>query len=132
MRSPSFSVYTLAVTEEHQSEIIIISAPIDAERLSEMADASFGDMVKAVVDINRKLIALGGGLYSDEEAALMDHGSAQQDLWGINIYPEKSRSEWIEFDSMINIRPRVGNRSRGVDDPDARQLIIETVDSLIQ
>lgn len=120
------------MTEEHQSEIIIISAPIDAQRLLEMADAIFGDMVKAVVDINQKRIALGGGLHSDEEAALMDHGSAEQDLWGINIYPEKSRPEWIEFDSMINIRPRMGNRSRGVDDADARQLIIEIVDSLIQ
>ena len=63
-------------------------------RLLEMADASFGDMVKAVVDINRKLLALGGGLHADEEAALMEQGSARQDLWVINVYPEKPRSEW--------------------------------------
>lgn len=117
---------------EDQYEIIIIGTPIDMQRLVEMADASFGDMVKAVVDINRKLLALGGGLHADEEAALLEHGSAQQDLWGINIYPEKPTSDWVEFDSMINIRPRMGNRSRGVEDEGSRQLIIEIVDSLIQ
>ena len=125
-------MYNLAVAEEHQGEIIIISTPFSTQSLADMAAASFGDMVKAVVDISRKLLALGGGLHADEEAALIEQGSAQQDLWGINIYPEKPRSEWIEFDSMINIRPRLGNRSRGVDDAGVRQLIIEIVDSLIQ
>ncbi|HSB11133.1 MAG TPA: DUF5674 family protein [Blastocatellia bacterium] len=120
------------MTDEHQDEITIISSPIATQRLAEIAAESFGDMVKAVVDINRKLLALGGGLHADEEAALIEQGSAQQDLWGINIYPEKPRSEWVEFDSMINIRPRMGNRSRGVGDAGTRQLIIEIVDSLIQ
>jgi uncharacterized protein DUF5674 len=132
MPCTSCCVYNLAVAEEHQGEIIIISTPISTQSLADMAAASFGDMVKAVVDINRNLLALGGGLHADEEAALIEQGSAQQDLWGINIYPEKPRSERIEFDSMINIRPRMGNRSRGVDDAGVRQLIIEIVDSLIQ
>lgn len=125
-------MYNAAVAEDSQGEIVIISTPISTQRLAEMADASFGDMVKGVVDISRKLLALGGGLHSDEEAALIEQGSTQPDLWGINIYPEKPRSEWIEFTSMINIRPRTGNRSRGVEDAGARQLIIEIVDSLIQ
>lgn len=97
-----------------------------------MAAEHFGDMVKAVVDTNLRRVALGGGLHSDEEAALLEQGSTQADLWGINIYPEKPRPEWIEFDSMINIRPRVGNRSRGVEDAGTQQLIREIVDSLIQ
>jgi hypothetical protein len=120
------------VADEHQDEITIISTPISAQRLAEIAAVSFGDMVKAVVDISRKLLALGGGLHSDEEAALVEQGSARPDLWGINIYPEKPRSEWIEFTSMINIRPRMGNRSRGVEDAGIRQLITEIVDSLIR
>lgn len=124
----AFGMYNREVTEE----IIIISTPISVQRLMEMADASFGDMVKAVVDITRKLVALGGGLQSDEEAMLMTQGSDQHDLWGINIYPERPRPEWIEFDSMINIRPRMNNRSRGVEDANIRQLIVEIVDSLIQ
>ena len=97
-----------------------------------MAAERFGDMVKAVVDTNRRLLAVGGELHSDEEAALLGQGSAQADLWGINIYPDQQRSEWIEFDSLINVRPRIGNRSRGVEDAATRQLICEIVDSLIQ
>lgn len=125
-------VYNAEVTENSDSDIVIISTPISTQRLAEMAAVSFGDMVKAVVDLDRRLLALGGGLHSDEEAALIEQGSAQPDLWGINIYPEKPRSEWIEFSSMINVRPHMGNRSRGVEDAGIRQLIIEIVDSLIQ
>lgn len=113
------------------SGIVIIGEPISTQRLAEMAER-FGDMVKAVVDTNRRLLALGGELHSDEEAALLEKGSAQAHLWGINIYPDQQRSEWIEFDSLINVRPRLGNRSRGVEDADTRQLIFEIVDSLIR
>ena len=125
-------VYNAEVTEDSCSDIVIISEPISALRLADLAAERFGDMVKAVVDINRRLLALGGELHSDEEALLLEQGSAQADLWGINIYPEKPRSEWVEFDSMINIRPRSGNRSRGVEDASRRQLICEIVNSLIR
>ena len=129
---PDACVYNAEVTENPFSDIVIISEAIPLQRLAEIAAAQFGDMAKAVVDTNRRLLALGGGLHSDEEAALIEMGSAQADLWGINIYPEKPRSEWVEFDSLINIRPRLGNRSRGVEDAGTRQLICEIVDSLIQ
>jgi len=125
-------VYNARVTENPDSGIVIINEPVSAQRLEEMAAERFGDMVKGVVDTNRRLLALGGELHSDEEAALLTLGSTQADLWGINIYPEKPRSEWVEFDSMINIRPRLGNRSRGVEDATTRQLICEIVDSLIR
>ena len=125
-------VYNAEVTEDSCSDIVIISETISALRLADLAAERFGDMVKAVVDINRRLLALGGELHSDEEALLLEQGSAQADLWGINIYPEKPRSEWVEFDSMINIRPRSGNRSRGVEDAGRRQLICEIVNSLIR
>lgn len=125
-------VYNAEVTEDSYSDIVIIGEPISAERLADLAAECFGDMVKAVVDINRRLLALGGELHSDEEASLLEQGSAQADLWGINIYPEKPKSEWLEFDSMINIRPRIGNRSRGVEDAGTRQMICEIVDSLIR
>ena len=107
-------------------------SPISSQRLADIAAEPFGDMVKAVVDTKLRKLALGGGLHSDEEAALLEQGSAQADLWGINIYPERPRTEWVEFDSLINIRPRLGNRSRGVEDAVIRELIQEIVDSLIQ
>jgi hypothetical protein len=123
-------VYNLTVADTE--DLLIISTPIKAERLAELAAETFGDMVKTVVDVSRRVIALGGELHSDEEAALLAEGSSQRDLWGINIYPDKPRAEWIEFDSMINVRPRMGNPSRSVDDPATRDLILDIVAALIE
>jgi hypothetical protein len=125
-------VYNSLVTQPDDGDIVIISAPISAQRLSEIADRRFGDMVKAVVDTERRVVALGGELHSDEELALIEQGSEQVNLWGINIYPDKPRSEWVEFDSLINIRPRLGNRSRSVEDAATGILICEIVDSLVK
>jgi len=100
--------------------------------LDALAKTGFGDLVKAVVDIERGVMAVGGELHSDEEALLLDDGSNQQYLWGINLYPEQSGDNWIEFDSMINIRPSQGNRSRGVDDASVRMQIVETVERLVK
>src|SRR5215469_10460940 len=96
-----------------------------------MAAQGFGDMVKAVVDIRRAVIAVGGELHSDEEAALLDDGSQQSDLWGINLYPAELMNDWIEFDSMINVRPAQGNRSRSVDDGGLRAEITRIVCALV-
>lgn len=99
--------------------------------IASLAKQQFGDMVKAVVDVARQVIALGSELHSDEEAALLDDGSRQADLWGINLYPDEARTEWIEFDSMINVRPSQGNRARDVEDPGLRESIRRIVDTLI-
>lgn len=96
-----------------------------------MSREGFGDLVKAVVDVEREIMALDGELHADEEALLLEQGSAQRDLWGINIYPDLEAEDRIEFDSMINIRPSQGNRSRGVDDPAVRAKIIDVVSTLI-
>lgn len=100
--------------------------------LLKLAEDIFGDMVKAVVDVERNIMAVGAELHADEEALLLNEGSLQQNLWGINIYPGKPRNEWVEFDSMINIRPRQNNRSRGVENPDLREKINRIVNELIQ
>ncbi len=91
----------------------------------------FGDMVKAVVDIERKIIGVDAELHADIEQTLLGQGSSQYDLWGINLYPEMEGEDFIEFDSMINIRPGQGNRSRDVQDADTRQRIIDTVNYLL-
>ena len=88
-------------------------------------------MVKAVVDVEKKIMTIGGELHSDEEAALLSEGSKQENLWGINIYPGQSSQERIEFDSMINIRPYLGNRSRAVQNPEVQKKIMEIVNQLI-
>ena len=99
--------------------------------LARMAEEQFGDWIKAVVDVSREVMAIGGDLHADDEAVLLADGSRQRDLWGINLYPGESGGDWIEFDSMINLRPSDGNRSRGVDDERIRARIREVVESLV-
>lgn len=113
-------------------EIKIVRDAILRDELTEMAKEQFGDMVKAVVDVERGLMAIGGELHSDEEAALLDQDSEQQHLWGINLYPRKPLEEWIEFDSMINVRPSHGNRSRDVENPEIRGAITTIVNRLVR
>ena len=98
----------------------ILTEPVTRSELARLAELGFGDMVKAVVDVRRSVMAIGGELHSDEEAALLDDGSAQEDLWGINLYPAEPGESMIEFDSMINVRPSQGNRSRNVEDESVR------------
>lgn len=109
----------------------ILRSATSRARLASLAEAQFGDMVKAVVDVRRRIVAIGGELHSDEEAALIEDGSAQGDLWGINLYPAEPSDAWIEFDSMINVRPSQGNRSRGVEDAALRDRIREIVTGLV-
>ncbi|MBI3359153.1 MAG: hypothetical protein HY037_06220 [Nitrospirae bacterium] len=112
--------------------MLLVARKISQEKLSELAHEGFLDLVKGVVDIRLRIMALGGELHADEEAFLIERGSLQDDLWGINIYPDKPFPESIEFDSVMNIRPRLGNRSRGVTDKTIREKVIEIVKGLIQ
>ena len=113
-------------------DIEVIREHVALGHLKAMAEGSFGDLVKAVVDIEAGIMAVGGGLHADEEAALLDLGSSQAHLWGINIYPaQHGSSDWIEFDSMINVRPKQRNRTRFVEDPMLQRRIIEIVGRLV-
>lgn len=111
--------------------IRVVKKPIGREELVLVASEGFGDMVKAVVDVERCIMAIGGELHADEEALLLDEGSRQEKLWGVNIYVHQPRDEWIEYDSMINIRPSHGNRSRNIEDEAIRQEIKKIVNSLL-
>jgi len=111
--------------------IKIIRDKISKSELVEIARNQFGDLVKAVVDIEKEIIAIGGELHADEEALLLEQDSRQENLWGINIYPNQTGDDWIEFDSMINIRPSQGNRSRGVVDLGIQKKIKDIVNKLV-
>lgn len=109
----------------------IIENKISIKELKDMSSKMFGNLVKAVVDIENKILIVDAELHSDEEAYLLHLGSKQENLWGINIYPELVGKERIEFDSMINLRPSQNNNSRGVDDKDIQQKILDIVNSKI-
>ncbi len=104
----------------------IVSESLPLDELTQMA-AVFGDMVKAVVDVDRELLAVDAELHADLEALLLESGSKQRSLWGINLYPGLQGEDFVEFDSMINMRPSQGNRSRSVDDAEMRKKIAEVV-----
>jgi hypothetical protein len=111
-------------------DIKIYKTAVSEKEIKAIAEKQFGDMVKFVVDVEDGIIAAGGDLHADEEALLIDKGSKQENLWGINYYfegPDK-----IEFDSMINLRPSLGNRSRGVEDPQIQEKIRNVVKDLIK
>ena len=101
----------------------IIKEKLSLKELNQMAADRFGNMVKAVVDIDQELLAVDAELHSDLEALLLEEGSQQAGLWGINLYPGAGKEEFIEFDSMINMRPSQGNRSRGVESDEIRKKI---------
>ena len=87
----------------------IITDILSLDELKQMAAATFGNLVKAVVDVDRGLIAVDAELHSDLEALLLEDGSKQRSLWGINLYPELQKDNFVEFDSIINMRPSQGN-----------------------
>ena len=110
----------------------IVRDQVSVATLTVMAEGMFGDLVKAVVDVERMVMALGGAMHADEEADLIADGSTQSDLWGINLYPAAfGTAEFIEYDSMINLRPRQ-NHTRGVGDPATRAAIVALVDRLVR
>lgn len=110
----------------------IVNDTLLLQELKQMAAGGFGNLVKAVVDVDRGLIAIDAELHSDLEALLLEDRSRQESLWGINLYPEMKGDDFIEFDSMINMRPSHGNRSRGVDDEVTRKKIIKIVSARIK
>lgn len=109
-----------------------INQKITKDELREMSKKMFGNLVKAVIDIEREIIVVDAALHADQEAFLIEDGSIQENLWGINIYPDLLNDEMIEFDSMINLRPSQNNRSRGVEDEKIRIRILEIITKLIQ
>ncbi len=113
--------------------MLLINDKISVEELRKMASRMFGRLVKAVVDIDKEIMLVDADLHSDEELELIELGSKQKSLWGINLYPDiYGQENWIEFDSMINLRPSWSNMTRGVDDPAIQSRIRIIVTRLVK
>lgn len=111
----------------------IVKDKIEIAELKEMSKKMFEELVKVVVDIEKGIMAVDAPLHVDEEQLLMEEESSEpRNLWGINIWPNKNKDEFIEFDSMINIKPGWNNRTRGVDSSEIREKIIDIVNKLIK
>lgn len=109
----------------------ILQKSISRAELASLAQNTFGEMVKAVADVKREIIALDADLHADLERMLLINGSAQEDLWGFNLWVEEEGEDFIEFDSLINIRSWQGNPTRGISDPKIRAAIKAIVNKFI-
>lgn len=110
----------------------LVDSTISKSELKKMSAGFSGGLVKAVVDIEKEIMVVDAPMHADEEKELLDIGSHQDNLWGINLYPELSDDEFIEFDSMINVRPRLNNFSRGIDDKTLQTKITTVVLKLVK
>jgi hypothetical protein len=109
----------------------VVKDKITLKELEQMASKMFGGLVKATVDVENEILVVDAELHSDQEAFLLENGSKQEHIWGINIYPKEPKENRIEFDSMINLRPSFNNNSRGIEDKRIREKITEIVNSKI-
>lgn len=110
----------------------IISTKISLGNLQEMASHFFGDMVKGVVDIEQRILAVDAELHADLESLLLEKNAQQEHLWGINLYPFMTGDDFLEFDSMINVRPAQNNRSRSVESVELQSQIREIINQIIE
>lgn len=109
-----------------------VSKSITKVELQQMAEKMYGSLVKAVVDVEQKILVVDAEMHVDEEHYLLENGSQQKNLWGINLYPANyNKDDFIEFDSMINIRPSAKNFHRGIESQAIRDKIIQIVEGKV-
>ena len=113
-----------------EADIKIIRSPVSKQVLKDSAKNLYGDFVKAVVDVEKGIMAIGSKFHADAEKMLLEDGSQQQGLWGINLWVDKEK-DWIEFNSMINIRPEANNRTRGIESEEIKEKIRLVVGKLV-
>jgi hypothetical protein len=111
--------------------MILINSKINISEIKDLLGNYFDDMVKAVIDIKKELLVIDSSLHTDEESLLLENGSKQDDLWGINLYPLRNIDEWIEYESIINIKPQLGNRSIIIQSEEIKEKINEILDRMI-
>lgn len=111
--------------------MILVKDSISIHEVIRLAEESYGDMVKGVVDIHDEIIVFGGEYHADGESTLLSIGSKQENIWGFNLYPHVPSDRWIEYTSLINIRPRQGNSSYEIRDIHIRNRIHEIVSQKI-
>ncbi|MBI4864869.1 MAG: hypothetical protein HY815_32115 [Candidatus Riflebacteria bacterium] len=110
---------------------MVLDRRITEPDLKRLVGLFFHDMVKYVVDVRQRIVAIGGELHAEGEEVLLERGSRQQDLWGANYYPGRGPDLCIEFTALINIRPSQGNRSMEVQSAAIRQSIRDVTFDLV-
>ena len=102
----------------------ILQTAITRAELAALAENTFAD-------VKQGLLAIDAELHADLERLLLENGSAGEDLWGFNLYPDEEGEDFIEYDSLINIRSWQGNPSRGISNPEIKEAIEKIVSQFI-
>lgn len=114
-------------------ETRIVKDTISPAELRALAHEQYGDIIKAVIDVEQGIMGVGGELHVDIQSQLIDNEHSRGDMtWGINLYLDKIGDDFIEFDSMINLKPFLGNKSRGVENAEIQTKIREVVTALVR
>jgi hypothetical protein len=112
--------------------IQIVTDSIPLSELQTIGKEFYDSMVKGVVDIKKEIVAFGGEFHIDANAVLIQHGSRQSDVWGFNVRFDKPRESWIEYTSLINIRPGQGNKTMEIGDETLRKAVARIVGAKIR
>ena len=114
------------------TKIKILDKKINIDEVKKLADIWYGTMIKGAVDIEGERVALGGDYHIEDSELLTSIGSKFEDVWGFNIRFEENPNGVLEFDSMVNIKPDFGNRSRNINNEEvvkkATEIILRFID----
>lgn len=111
--------------------IKIVKDKISTEELEAIGQEFYQSIIKGVVDIEKQIVAFGGEYHIDASEILINNGSSQNDVWGFNIVFDRPKDSWIEYISLINIRPQVGNLDMEVQDKALREKMKNIINSKI-
>jgi hypothetical protein len=111
--------------------IVIVKDTIGLEELRKIGAEFYENMVKGVVDVEEGIVAFGGEFHIDANAELVRAGAKQPNVWGFNVYFDRQRESWIEYISLINIRPAQGNTDMEVKDEDLRKKMKAIIEKKI-
>lgn len=112
--------------------MLILKNPISMNEVRELAQEWYGTMIKGTVDIAENKVALGGDYHMETCELLVEDGSNHTNIWGFNIRFEENQAGVLEFDSLVNIKPALGNKSRSVEDPEIIEQATKIIHSWIQ
>src|SRR3989338_5387174 len=111
----------------------VVKDTISVSALKALAHELYGDVIKAVADVRQGILGVGGEFHSEIERVLIEqYGAQRADTWGINLLLEKTGDDFIEFDSMINLKPSLGNRTRHVESEEIKEKILQIISRLVQ
>ncbi len=97
--------------------VIVLTKKATSEQLKKMGH-EYDNYIKVVVDIEKGILAGGAAFHYEEEGVLLEYSSKQSNLWGGGI---DLKTEEIDYNSMINVRPNQDNPSRDVLDTKIRE-----------